>query len=102
MSFKVSRERSLDNPDKCKPKATASEPLRAAWLEGFAGGRSQECVHCWFRHLQTPTEDPSLLAGVTPRPRGVLNGKLVFFMSDANPVCRRKTLITRAGCVGSV
>lgn len=37
MSFKVSREHSLDNPEKCKSKATASGALRAARLKGFAG-----------------------------------------------------------------
>lgn len=42
MSFKVSREHNLDDPEKCKCKATASGALRAAWLKGFAGERSQE------------------------------------------------------------
>lgn len=69
--------------------------------EGFF--RREEPVRWRFHHLQAPTDDPSLLAGVNPCPWNVLDEKLVsFFMSDANHVCRRKILIRRAGCVSLV
>lgn len=84
-----------------KPQHQAHRGL--CGLKGFAGERSQECVHWRFHLLQAPTDDPSFLVGVTPCPQGVLDGKLVsFLMSDANPVCRRKILITRAGRVSPV